>query len=586
MKPKLKPIQDQVVVLMGATSGIGLETAKLMAEKGARVAIIGRSQDGLNEALDQIRSHMVDTWRAQESRTDGGYGRVDFTTGEEASAYGGSASAPVVTLEDQVIGLTADAVDFNQIKAAADQVVQRFGRIDSWVNLTGVSEWALFEDTSPDEFHRVIEVNLLGQSYGAMAALPYLKQQASGALIFISSVAGRAALPYQAAYNASKQGLDGLADTLRMELRYTRIPVSVTTILPSSMNTPLFEKARTKIGFEPHPVPPVYDSRMVAQAILYATQHPVRELIVGDAGHMMSFAHRVAPGLASSILASRSFQSQRTDIEKSAQAPDNLYQHIAGHDRVQGEFQDETMHFNPLTWLSTHPMARRAIYASLVVGAGAFIGWRVVAERNRRRSWRYRLPRMLNQFSRQASQHAMKTSQQAWKQARGRMADMPVVSNLPMMRQPGIFERGADIFLGFWAALTSISLPLLSRRRSMPRRMMDNMMGRITDRIASTMPPVDVLTLAKQRKQASKRFSKMSGKVVDKARDQVKDSSKQAQKTARKTAQTIKEQIPSKREMRAMMKKGQVMMRRQSLVEKLPFGERIETITEKLPINK
>lgn len=633
MNPKLKPIQDQVVVLMGATSGIGLETAKLMAEKGARLAIIGRSQEGLNDALDKVRMHVAGLWSQEMGPTETGFENAAFTSEggsmpASSMPYGGSVSAPVVTLEEQVMAVEADVTSFDQVKSAADQVVQRFGRIDTWVNVTGVSEWALFEDTSPDEFHRIIEVNLLGQSYGAMAALPYLKQQASGALIFISSITARVPVAYQAAYNASKHGIVGLADTLRVELAYTGIPVSVTTILPASMNTPLFEKARTKMGVEPQPVPPVYEAAMTAQAILYAAQHAVPELVVGDAGHMVSFMSRLAPGLTNKLVGARSMRTQQTNRVKSAQSPDNLYEHVPGHDQAEGNLMESVMYFSPLTWLSTHPKARMAILGGLIGGTGLLIGWRVVSERQRRRTWQYRLPRMVNKYSHQyskqavkATEKALKATQHALKDMRGSLADMPMVSGLPMFHQPNLFERSSEILLGIWAALTSLSLPFLRRRKPLPKRVASkiaDISSDLVDRVPSVSMPwnrkpsmIERMSMARQRKAAMRTVNKMGSKMldqmssqmddtrkkaaktIDKARDQAADtrkqaqkSAKQAQKSAKKAARTLQKQAAAMSEHNRHRQK-EVVVRRSSLIERLPFGERRETVieTKKVPNN-
>lgn len=471
MKPKLRPIHDQVAVLVGANSGIGLETAMTMAEKGARVVIVGRSQEGLNEALERVRSH------AEASRIERMYdtnGGRRAATAAESSAFASTemGGAPVATMEDQVIALEGDITDFEQMRSVAEQVVQRFGRIDTWVNVAAVSEWALFEDTSPDEFRRIIEVNLIGQAYGAMAALPYLRQQRGGALIFVSSVAGRVPIPYQSAYNASKHGLIGLIETLRLELKHTDAPVSVTNIVPASMNTPLFDKARTKLGVEPDPIPPIYDAKMVAKAITYAATHPVRELIVGDAGYMLTFMRRLAPTMTSNFMGATGFRQQRSSEPKSAQAPDNLYEHISGYNKVSGDYGERTMRVAPLTWLSTHPRARAAIYGGLLALLGGLVGWQIVKERaQRRRSWRYRLPRQARMISKQVRVSAGK----ALHNAGDAIAGMPYVSDLPMFhRQQTMPQKIGGTLSGFWAAFLAL-LPFRRRQKTLPQRIASRM---------------------------------------------------------------------------------------------------------------
>jgi NAD(P)-dependent dehydrogenase (short-subunit alcohol dehydrogenase family) len=473
MKVKLRPMHEQVVVLVGATSGIGLETALQMAEKGARLVIIGRSQEGLADAVEQVRI------RSEHSRMVRGaiLGRAGDAVPGAAFASVEAGGAPVATMTgEHVLALEGEVTDFESMRQAAEQVIQRFGRIDTWVNVVGVGEWALFEDTSPEEFRRIIDVNLVGQAYSAMAVLPYLRQQPHGsALIFVSSIAGRVPIPYQSAYSASKHGLLGMIDTLRLEMEYVGAPVSITAILPASINTPLFDKARTKLGVEPDPIPPIYEAQMVARAILHASTHPVTELIVGDAGYMMNFMKRVSPTLTHKMLGMMGFRKQRSNEPKSAQAPDNLYQHIGGFNTVEGEYGHVSKQFAPLTWLSTHPRARMAITAGLLAGVGALIGWRVMKARQRRQSWRYRLPRdarrLVKKTSKQAAIATGKARLAAGKalhSAGTTMAGMPVVSDLPMFHKPSLIERVGDTLGGFGAALLAL-LPF-RRKKSLKDR--------------------------------------------------------------------------------------------------------------------
>ena len=574
MKPKLKPINEQVVVLLGATSGIGLETAFQMVEKGATVVIVGRSQEGLNDALDQVRSH-AEASRMAISRGRNGHTQLGVIGDESGQFASEVTSATMTEIPDQVIGLEADVTNFEQIRSVAEQVVQRFGRLDTWVNLAAVSEWALFEDTTPDEFHRIIEVNLLGQAYGAMAALPYLKQQGGGALIFVSSMEGRVPIPYHSAYNASKHGILGLAETLRQEVKHTGVPVSITAILPASINTPLFEKSRTKMGVEPEPLPPVYGVRMAAKAIVFAAEHPARELIVGDAGYMMNFMRRLAPTLTNNFMGASGFRMQRSNEPKSAQAPDNLYQHISGFEQAQGEHMAKP--FSVITWFSTHPKARMALYGTLLAGAGALVGWRVVSIRNQRRSWRYQLPRRARKFYKEAS----KTTGKVFQDASKAFVAMPVVSNLPGIRQRSFMDRMASSFVGWWAALTSLSLPFISRRRS------------FTQRVSDRIPEVHISAPWNGGKKMAKQAVRQSNKAIDLVDKRVKKAQKRAEKamdrldeSRKETVKAVSRRIPSRSDIRDMAKRGQVIERRRSFIEKVPFGERRELIVEKMPYKK
>ncbi len=293
----LKPIDQQVVVVVGASSGIGRDTALKFAQKGAKVAVSARSQEGL------------------------------ATLVEEISARGGDA-----------IAIPADVADFNQVQAIADKTVEHFGRLDTWVHLAATSVFATFDTVTPEEFKRVVDVTLMGQVYGAMVALPYLKREGRGALIHITSMEGRRSLPYQSAYSASKHGAIGFIDAMRLELKKEGYPISVTNIMPGVINTPFYNKGKTKLGVKPTGVPPYYSASLVSDAILYAAEHPIRDYIVSDVGRVLDIAQRISPGLVDTLLLAIGFPLQKTDEPKSEDAPNNLYEPIQGYDRVNGDF--------------------------------------------------------------------------------------------------------------------------------------------------------------------------------------------------------------------------------------------------------
>lgn len=325
---KLKPIDEQVVVVVGANSGIGRETALRFAERGARVVVAGRSLPAVNELVREIE-----------------------LGGGAASAY------------------EADVSEFEQMQALADYAVKRFGGIDTWVHAAAVSIYAPFQETRPGEFRRVIDVNLIGQAFGAMAALPHLKQAGGGALIHIGSVESKRSFPLHSAYSASKHGMIGFIDALRVELMHDRTPVSVTTILPAGINTPFFDKSLTRLGVKPRPAPPVYEPGLVADAVLHAAEHPVREIYVGGAGKAMEWLHLLSPGLADRLLSRLGFRPQYTNIPKTDQGPHNLYEHMEGYDQAQGTFSKEARSVSVLTRLETNPGLRWGLMA-VIAGLG------------------------------------------------------------------------------------------------------------------------------------------------------------------------------------------------------------------------
>ncbi|MDX2215614.1 MAG: SDR family oxidoreductase [Oculatellaceae cyanobacterium bins.114] len=328
----LKPVHEQVVVVVGASSGIGRETALQFARRGAKLVVSARSIEGLTTLLDEIEQQ------------------------------GGSA-----------IAVPADVSDFEQVKAIADKTVDYFGRLDTWVHLAATSVFATFDQITPDEFKRVIDVNLNGQAYGAMAALPHLKREGRGALIHVSSVEARRSLPYQSPYSASKHGIEGFLDALRLELIHDKWDISVTNVLPAVINTPFYNKGLTKLGVKPTGFPPYYQPDLVAEAILHAAEHPTRDLIVGDIGKVTDLLQRISPTLMDTLLLAIGFQGQRTDEPKSEDAPNNLYEPIAGYDRVEGDFSHLAIP-SVSDWFDRNPAVKWGAIAAVVLGAAAITG--------------------------------------------------------------------------------------------------------------------------------------------------------------------------------------------------------------------
>ena len=328
---RLRPIGDQVVVVMGASSGIGRETARRFAGRGAKVVVSARSVPGLESLVGEIR------------------------------AAGGEAVAE-----------PADVSDFAQVAKVADAAVQHFGGLDTWVHAAAVSVYAPFQDLQPEELARVIDVNLVGQGYGALAALPHLQSRGGGALIHISSMLAETAFPLQAPYNASKHGLKGMIDTMRLDLAHAAVPVSVTNVMPGAINTPLFDKARARIGVAPTAPPPVYEASVVADAILRAAETPLGDVVVGGAGKVQTVLSRFAPGLADTMARAVGTAAQRTD-EPIGERPGNLFEPVAGHDTVEGHF-GVTRSTSAWTWLDSHAVPGVAAAGRAVRGVAESAG--------------------------------------------------------------------------------------------------------------------------------------------------------------------------------------------------------------------
>lgn len=328
---RLKPIDEQVVVLMGASSGIGRETARRFAQRGARVVVAARSTDALASLVDEIERG------------------------------GGAASA-----------VTADVTDPAQVAAVADHAVATYGRIDTWVQLAAVVQYGAFEQTTPAEWKRIIDVNLNGAAYGAYAALPKLRAAGGGALILVSSVTAKRAFPLISAYAAGKQGINALAEALRIELQHAGVPISVTNVMPASINTPLFDHARNVMGVKPKPASPVYQPGVVADVIVYAAEHPAREIYAGGAAKAMTLPQRVSPRLMDALVLRFGFRTQQTDQPESPDTPHNLWSPLPDP-RTEGQFGAFAFRRSLYNTLATHPGTRRIITGAALGALAALL---------------------------------------------------------------------------------------------------------------------------------------------------------------------------------------------------------------------
>ncbi len=330
-QPQLKPVREQVVVVMGASSGIGRAAAARLAEKGAKVVVAARGEVGLRSLVEEIQ------------------------------AKGGEACAEV-----------ADVTDPAQMQRVAQRAVTEYGRLDTWVHAAAVLLVAPFRETTPEEFQRVIDVNLMGQVHGAMAALPHLERQ-GGAFLSISSMGAKRGVPLQTAYCASKHGIDGFVETLRTEVRRAELPISVTNIMPATINTPLFDQARTKIGVKPVAPPPIYQPDIVVDAVLYAAEHPVRDLVVGGSAKALILGEKLAPRLVDALMVRFGFEAHDTGEPKSADAPDNLFAPLDRYNTARDGFDDSAWPRSLYASLQRHPLVNRIPLAADALAVAGFI---------------------------------------------------------------------------------------------------------------------------------------------------------------------------------------------------------------------
>jgi NAD(P)-dependent dehydrogenase (short-subunit alcohol dehydrogenase family) len=297
-----KRISDQVIVITGASSGIGLACAKEFARRGASVVLAARNPHDLERVTSEMRRE-----------------------GAEAMA------------------VAADVTRPEEMERLAQRAVDDFGRIDTWINNAGISVWGTFKQVPLEDVRKILDTNFLGQIYGAKAALPHLERTA-GALICVGSALSDRGVPLQGAYCASKHALKGWLDSLRVELKQEGSPVRVTLVKPSSMNTPLFKKAKTYMGVEPRPIPPVYDPELAVEAILNAAEGKSRDVYVGGASKFLSVAERVSPILVDAHMTRNGASSQRSAWPKSPTASNNVDAALENDGGIRGDFGRQSKH--------------------------------------------------------------------------------------------------------------------------------------------------------------------------------------------------------------------------------------------------
>jgi short-subunit dehydrogenase len=327
MSVRLKKLRDQVIVLTGASSGIGLATARLAAVRGARLVLAARSGEELQQLADEIN-------RA------------------------GGRAVPVV----------ADVSRDEEVCRIVDAARYHFGGFDTWVNNAGVIIFGRLEDTPAEDFRRLFDTNFWGVVHGSLAAVRHLRQW-GGALVNVGSLASDRAFPLQGMYAASKHAVKGFTDALRTELEHDRAPVSVTLVKPTAMSTALPRHGANYLGEEPTLPPPVYETRLAAEAILHAAEHPARDLYVGDAARVMASMAAVAPKLTDRLMAGPLF-----DAQKSGRPPEHARR--GNLDRPTHDLSERGAYGSPVVHTSVSDAARdHPVRVGLEAAGLGLAGW-------------------------------------------------------------------------------------------------------------------------------------------------------------------------------------------------------------------
>ena len=297
MAAALKPLDQQVIVITGASSGIGLATTESAAKEGAKLVLAARSEQTLNEIVQRI------------------------------NAEGGEA-----------ISVVADVGDRQQVERIAEAAVRRFGRIDTWVNDAGVSIYGRLDEVSEQDSRRLFDVNFWGVVNGSLAALPYLKRE-GGALINVGSEVSDAVVPLQGMYSASKHAVKGFTDALRVEIEeIDEAPVSITLIQPTAVDTPFPEHARNYMDQEPKLPTPMIEPQKVADAILKAATKPERDVKVGSMSKLNTTVAKVAPGLGDKLSAK---QADRQQYDEPPRQPEGTLYKPGEQGRIHGSGERE-----------------------------------------------------------------------------------------------------------------------------------------------------------------------------------------------------------------------------------------------------
>lgn len=317
----------RVVVVTGASAGVGRATVRAFAKEKARIGLLARGRDGLEAAK------------------------------REVEALGGEA-----------IVLQVDVAHPDQVTAAAAEVESRLGPIDVWVNNAMTSVFSPVKETTPAEFRRVTEVTYLGVVHGTLAALELMLPRNRGTIVQVGSALAKRSIPLQAAYCAAKHAIEGFTESLRCELLHDKSGVHVTVVHLPAMNTPQFDWVKSRLPRHPQPVPPIYQPEVAAEAIVWASRHGYKkELYVGATTVKAAVGQNFLAPLLDRYLAKTGYASQQFDGVDPHTRPTDLWSPVSGDHGAHGRFDARSRSFSLQTWAS---MNRRIV----AVGAGLLAG--------------------------------------------------------------------------------------------------------------------------------------------------------------------------------------------------------------------
>ena len=309
----LRNSDKEVVVITGASAGVGRATAQAFARRGAHIGLLARGKDGLEGALADVK------------------------------AAGGEA-----------LVIPTDVAHSDQVEAAAEAVEKQFGPIDIWVNNAMTTVFSPLKEITPEEFKRATEVTYLGTVYGTMAALKRMYSRDQGCIVQVGSALAYRSIPLQAPYCGAKHAIAGFTDSLRSELIHDHSKIHLTMVQMPALNTPQFSWCKTKLPRHPQPVGPIFQPEVAAQAIVWAAHHRRREVYVGGSTVQAIEGNKLAPGLLDLYLARTSYDGQQTDEPVSPNRPNNLFEPVPGDYGAHGIFEDRARTRSVQLWQTTH----------------------------------------------------------------------------------------------------------------------------------------------------------------------------------------------------------------------------------------
>ncbi|HEV7349957.1 SDR family oxidoreductase [Telluribacter sp.] len=306
-------LKGKVVVVTGASAGLGRAIVREFAKHGAHLGLLARGKDGLEGAKREVEE------------------------------YGGKA-----------VIVPTDVADPDQVEAAAEQIEKELGPIDFWVNNAMISVFGPFKKIEPNDFKRVTEVTYLGQVYGTQAALKRMLPRDSGSIILVGSALAYRGIPLQSAYCGAKHGIQGFFDSLRSELYHDNSKVHLSMVQLPAMNTTQFSFVKSLLPNKPRPMGTIYQPEVAARAIVHVALNPQRELYVGYPTVQAILGNKFVPGLLDKYLGSIGYEGQQTDEPKDPNRKNNLYEPLPGDYGAHGDFDAQSWDFSPQVWAATH----------------------------------------------------------------------------------------------------------------------------------------------------------------------------------------------------------------------------------------